>query len=64
MKNAVKQRRALKSVYCSSCGGWLCNMEMNDGRTVQKCQKCGRRMVISVHAGSVLVYEDRRVKTA
>lgn len=64
LKDAVKERRTLKSVYCSSCGGWLCNLEMVDGRTIQKCQKCGKRMVAAVHHGDVLVYEDRRGKTA
>ena len=64
MKDAVKPRRALENVHCSCCGGWLCYVGMEDGRTIQNCKKCGKRMVVAVHRGSVLVYKDRRVKTA
>ena len=65
MKDGVIiQRRTLESVYCRICGGWLCDLEMDDGRIVQKCAKCGNRMVISVHNRSVLAYKDRRKKAA
>ena len=64
MKDSFKQRKVLDSVYCSNCGGWLCDVEIENGRTIQKCPKCGKKMVISAHRGSILVYEDRRKKTA
>lgn len=64
MKDAVKQRIAPESVYCSSCGGWLCDVEMENGRVTTQCKKCHRKMIATVHGGAVLVYKDRRGKTA
>ena len=63
--NVVRvQRREMTSVHCHLCGGWVCDIEMDNGRIIQKCPKCHNRLVIRVVRWIPLVYKDRRKQAA
>ena len=65
MKEVGKnKRRAMKPVHCHICGSWVCDLEMENGRVIQKCPKCDNRIVVTVHGNTPMLYKDRRVKTA
>ena len=64
MGNAVKiQRRVLTPVHCHICGGWLCDVELQNGRVVLRCSKCREKVVVTVKNRLLSLFLERR-KTA
>lgn len=59
-----KERNECTPIHCHLCGGWVCDLAMERGIIVQKCQRCHRKIVIIVKEKMPCILLDRRCKQA